>query len=191
MDKASQVKSEVKVIENFFESDQFWHNEDTKLLKSKGSGNQKSSPKRTSSSSASSKASIKPRESLLKLCHNTTKAKLFVELAEEQAKKKLDLIRKRQKLEKAETLNTLVEAKDQLKVAQILEVLIRDDTALINNDSVKPKPFADVNRRRSNLNPSNTKFYVPSDPNLIHNPQCPNPNNEHVRPVPHIIFQEI
>ena len=79
-------------------------------------------------------------------------------------------------------MNTLVEAKDQLKVAQILEMLIRDDTALINNDSVKPKPFADVNRRRSNLNPSNTKFYVPSDPNLIHNPQCPNPNNEHVRP---------
>ena len=39
MDKACQVKSEVKVIEKFFESDQFWHNEDTKLLKSKGSGN--------------------------------------------------------------------------------------------------------------------------------------------------------
>ena len=39
MDKASQVKSEVNAIKIFFESDQFWHNEDTKLLKSKGSGN--------------------------------------------------------------------------------------------------------------------------------------------------------
>ena len=48
-----------------------------------------------------------------KLRQDTTKAKLFVE----QAKRKLDLIRKRQELEEAEALNTLVEAKEQLKVA--------------------------------------------------------------------------
>ena len=67
MDKASQVKSEANVIKKFFESDQFWHNEYTKLLKSKGSGSCKSSSKGTSSSSTSSKASAKSKESLLKL----------------------------------------------------------------------------------------------------------------------------
>ena len=76
MDKASQVIFEANAIEKFFESDQFWHNEHTKLLKSKGSGSSKSSSKRTSSSSASSKASGKSKESLLKLRQNT---KLFVE----------------------------------------------------------------------------------------------------------------
>ena len=32
-----------------------------------------------------------------------------------------------------------------------------------------------------NLNPNSSKFYVPSDPNLTHKPQCTNPNIEHVR----------
>ena len=182
MDKASQVKPVAYAIEKIFESDQFWHNEHTKLLKYKGSGSSKSSSMRTSSSSASSKASVKLKESLLKLCQDTTKAELFVEQAEEQAKKKLDLIRKRQVLDEAETLNTLVEAKEQLKVAEILETLIYDDSALINNDSVKPKLFTDITRHRSNLYPNSPKFYVPSNRNLIHKPQCTYPNNEHVRP---------
>ena len=115
MDKASQVKPEANAIEKFFESDQFWHNEHTKLLKSKGSGSSQSSSNGTSSSSTSSKASVKSKENLLKLRHDTTKAKLFVAQSEEQANRKLDLIQKRQKLEEAETLNTLVEAKEQLK----------------------------------------------------------------------------
>ena len=38
MDKTSQVKSETNTIEKFFEPDQFWHNEHTKLSKSKSSG---------------------------------------------------------------------------------------------------------------------------------------------------------
>ena len=94
MDKASQVKCEANAIKKCFESDQFWHNEHTKLLKSKGSGSSKSSSKDTSSSSTSSKASAKSKENLLKLRQDTTKAKLFVEHAEEQAKRKLDLIRR-------------------------------------------------------------------------------------------------
>ena len=31
------------------------------------------------------------------------------------------------------------------------------------------------------MNPKSPKFYVSSDPNLIHKPQCANLNNEHVR----------
>ena len=85
-------------MKNYFESEQFWHNEHTKLLKTKGSGSCKSSSKGTNSSSASSKTSVKSKENLLNLCHNTTKAKLFVEQAKEQAKRKLDLIIKRLEL---------------------------------------------------------------------------------------------
>ena len=51
-------------------------------LKSKGSGSLKSSSKHTISSSASSKASVKSKENLLKLRRDTTKAKLYVEQAE-------------------------------------------------------------------------------------------------------------
>ena len=61
-------------------------------------------------------------------------------------------------------------------------MLIHDDTDLISNDSVKPKPFTNVNRPKSNLDPSSPKFYIPSDLNLIHKPQCTSLNNEDVRP---------
>ena len=50
-----------------------------KELKYKVSGTAKSSSKRTSSSSVSSKASVKTKENLLKLRHDTTEAKLFAE----------------------------------------------------------------------------------------------------------------
>ena len=80
-------------------------------------------------------------------------------------------------------MNTLVEAKEQLKVAQVLKTLIHDDTVLSDNDSVKPKLLTNVNHYRSNWNSNSPKFYVPSDPDLIHKPQCTNPNNEHVRPI--------
>ena len=64
MDKAPRVKSQGSAIENVFESEQFWHNKHTKLLKSKSPGSFKSSSKRTCSSSASSKASVKSKENL-------------------------------------------------------------------------------------------------------------------------------
>ena len=52
------------------------------------------------------------KENISKLRRDTAKAKLFVEQAEEQAKRKLDLIRKGQELEEVETLSTPVEAKE-------------------------------------------------------------------------------
>lgn len=44
MDKACQFKSKASAINFVFESEQFWHNEHTKLLKSKSSGNPKADP---------------------------------------------------------------------------------------------------------------------------------------------------
>ena len=82
----------------------------------------------TRSSSTLSKASLKSKEILLKLLHNTTKANLLVEQADEQAKSKLDLIRTRKELEEADTLNTQIDAKEQLKVVHIF-----NDTDSVNN----------------------------------------------------------
>ena len=73
----------------------------------------------------------------------------------------------------------------------MLETLIHENTDLINNGSVKPKHFTDVNRPRSNLNPNCPKFYVPSDPNLVHKRQCTNPNNQHVRSSTSILYSKI
>lgn len=63
----------------------------------------------------------------------------------------------------------------------MLEHLIHDDTDRISNDSIKPKPFSNVNRPWSNLNPNSSKYYVPLNLNLIHKPQSANPINGHVR----------
>ena len=70
----------------------------------------------------------------------------------------------------AETSNIPIKVKGQLKVVQMLKMLVHDNTDLIKNESVKPKPFTNVNRPRSNLNPSSPKFCVPSNMNLIHKP---------------------
>ena len=99
MDRASQVKSKASAIKIIFESELFCGNENAKPLKSKSSGGSESSSKPTCSSSISSKASVKSKENLLKLRHDMTKTKLFLEQAEEQGKRILDSIRKRKKLE--------------------------------------------------------------------------------------------
>lgn len=65
----------------------------------------KCSSKHTKCSSAALIAS-------LKLLLNLTKAKLFVEQADYQAKIKFDLIRKRKELKEAETLTTQVIVKE-------------------------------------------------------------------------------
>ena len=49
------------------------------------------------------KNAVKSKENHLKLCLDTSEAKLYVKRADEQAKRKLDLIRKIQELEEAET----------------------------------------------------------------------------------------
>ena len=41
------------------------------------------------------------------------------------------------------------------------------NTDCISNDSVKPKPFTDINCPRNNLNPNSPKFL---DLNFIHKP---------------------
>ena len=50
----------------------------------------------------------------------------------------------------------------------MLETLVHDDTNSISNASVELKYLISVNWPRTNLNPNSPKFYVPSDPNLIH-----------------------
>ena len=65
---------------------------------------------------------------------------------------------------------------------QILETWMYDDTNSISNGSIEPKSFMNFNWLSTNLNLNNSKFYVPSDPNLIHKPQSTNPDNKHVRP---------
>ena len=163
MDKTSQVKSYASAIEKYFNFEQFWHNKYAKLLKSKSCWSFKSSSNHTSSSSTSSKAAAKSKENLLKLRNDTAEPKLYAEQAREQPKSKSCLITEKQESVEAETLNILVEAKEQLKEAQV-----HDNVDHISNDSAKLKPFAYVNHPRSNLNPSSLKFNVLSDPHLIH-----------------------
>ena len=57
---------------------------------------------------------------------DTGKTKIFADQIEGQAKRKLDLIKRKQELEEAETLNAVAEAKEKLKVAQMLETLVED-----------------------------------------------------------------
>ena len=85
-------------------------------------------------------------------------------------------------LEEAETLTTQVVVKEQLKLVQIHETLVYDDTNSISNASVEAKSFININWLSTNLNLNSLRFYVPSDPNCIHKPQSTNPNIEYVRP---------
>ena len=72
----------------------------------------KYSSKSSNSSSSSSNTSMKSNKSLFKLRQDTEKVKIFVDQIEEQAKRKLELIKGRQELEEAETLNAVAEAKE-------------------------------------------------------------------------------
>ena len=68
---------------------------------------------------------------------------------------------------------------------------MHDNTNSIINGSIEPKFFMNVNWLSTNLNLNSPKFYVPSDPNLIHKPRSTNQITNMLDPVPHIIFQEI
>ena len=94
MDKTSQVKSETNTIEIFSSLTNFGITNIQNYQNLKAREVPQGSSKHNSSSSASWKASVKSKENLLKLRQDTTKTKLFVEHAEEQAKRKLDLIRR-------------------------------------------------------------------------------------------------
>ena len=98
----------------------------------------KYSSKGSKSSSCSSNTSVKSNESIFKLRQDTGKPKIFADQIREQTKRKLELIKKRQELEEGETLNAVAEAKEKLKVAQMLEPLV-EDTVSKHNLSIKSK----------------------------------------------------
>ena len=98
----------------------------------------KYSSKGSKSSSSSSNTSVKSNESIFKLRQDTGKPKIFAGQIREQTKRKLELIKKRQELEEGETLNAVAEAKEKLKVAQMLEPLV-EDTVSKHNLSIKSK----------------------------------------------------
>ena len=114
-------------MDQFFETPEFNIKNSKKTLP-EGSVRSKYSSKSSKSSSCSSNTSVKSNESLFKLRQETEKAKIFADQIEEQAKRKLKLIKRRQELEEAETLNAVSEAKEKLKVAQMLETL--EDTVV-------------------------------------------------------------
>ena len=101
-----------------------------------GAVRSKYSSKISKVSSSSSNTSMKCNESLFKLCQYIEKAKIFADYIEEQAKRKLELIKRRQELEEAETKNAVAEAKERLMVAQVLDTLM-EDTVSKHSLSVK------------------------------------------------------
>ena len=90
------------------------------------------------------------------LRQDTEKAKIFADQIEEQAEGKLELIKRRQDLEEAETLNAVAEAKEKLKIAQILETLAKD-TVSKHNISGKSEPVA-KHHLKTTLNPNCPEF---------------------------------
>ena len=97
---------------NFLKTLKFNAKNPRKKTLSEGSVRSKYSSKSSNSSSSSSNTSMKSNKSLFKLRQDTEKVKIFVDQIEEQAKRKLELIKGRQELEEAETLNAVAEAKE-------------------------------------------------------------------------------
>ena len=101
------------------------------------------------------------RSCLFKLRQDTEKAKIFADQIEEQAKRKLELIKRRQELEEAEILNAVAEAKEKLKVAQVLETSLEDTVSKLNLP-VKSELFAN-HRLKTTLNPNCPEFEPSSE----------------------------
>ena len=140
----------------------------------------KYSSKSSKSSSSSSYTSTKSNESLFKFCQDTEKAKIFTDQIEEQAKRKLDLIKRMQELEEAETLNAVVEAKEKLKVAQMLETL--EDTVSKHDLSVKAESVPN-HHLKTILNPNCPEFEPFSKhKTAINEPQTTNSIIQNLRP---------
>ena len=68
----------------------------------------------------------------------------------------MELIKKRQELEEAETLNAVAEAKERLKVAQMLETLM-EDTVSKHSSSVKSESVPN-HHLRTILKPNSPEF---------------------------------
>ena len=98
----------------------------------------KYSSKGSKSLPCSSKTFVKSNESLFRLHQDTEKTTIFADQIEQQAIRKLELVKKRHELEEAEILNAVAEAEEKLNVAQMLETLV-EDTFSKHNLSVKSK----------------------------------------------------
>ena len=146
-----------------------------------GSVRSKYSSKGSKTFSTSSNTLVKSNESLFKLRQDIEKVKIFADQIEEQAKRKLELIKKRQELEEAETFNAVAEAKDKLKVAHMLETLV-EDTVSKHNLSVKSESVPN-HRLKTILKPNCPEF----EPYLEHKtaisePQITNSISQNLRP---------
>ena len=179
-------------MDQFFETQKF--NEKNLKKKKKtlpeGSVRSKYSSKGSKSSSSSSNTSVRSNESLFKLRQDTEKAKIFGDHIGEQAKRKLELIKRRQELEEAETLNAVAEAKERLKVAQMLETLM-EDTISKYNLSVKSESVPN-HYLRTILKPNCPGF----EPYLEHKTnisvlQTTNSISQNVRLALHILFPKV
>ena len=178
-------------MDQFFETPKF----NVKNLKKKktlpeGSVRSKYSSKGSKSSSSSSNTSVRSNESLFKLRQDTEKAKIFGDHIGEQAKRKLELIKRRQELEEAETLNAVAEAKERLKVAQMLETLM-EDTISKYNLSVKSESVPN-HYLRTILKPNCPGF----EPYLEHKTnisvlQTTNSISQNLRLALHILFPKV
>ena len=115
-DNASLAKSQNSAIDQFFETPKF-NIKSSKITLPEGSMGSKFSSKSSKSSSSSSNTLVRSKECLFKLCQDTEKAEIFADQIEQQATRKLELVKKRQELEEAEKLNSEAEAKEKLKVA--------------------------------------------------------------------------
>ena len=124
---------------------------------SEGSMRSKYSSKGSKSLSSLPNMLLKSSKSLFKLCQGT-----------EKAKRKLELIKRRQELEETETLNVVAEAKEKLHVAQMLEtvedtVSKYEDTVSKHRLSVKSESAAN-HHLKTTLNPNKTTISSSTPP---------------------------
>ena len=106
--------------------------------------------------SSSSNTSLKSNKSLFKLRQDTEQAKKFADQIKQQAKRKLELTKRREELEEAAILNAVAEAKEMLNVAQMLQTLAEDSVSK-HNLSVKYESVVN-HHLKTTLNPNSSEF---------------------------------
>ena len=88
-------------------------------------------------------------------------------------------------IEEAETLSTQIVVKEQLKVVQILETFVCDDTNIISNAWIEPKSFVNVNCLIWIWTALNFMF---PHPNHFHKAQSTKPNIEQISNMSDTLF---
>ena len=140
IDNASLAKSENSAMNQKFNV------KNSKKTLPESSVRSKYSSKSSKPSSSSTNTSVKSNESLFKLLQDTERAKMFANQIEKQAKRKLELIKRGQGIEEAETLNAVVEDKEKY------------NTTAINEPQT-------TNSISQNLRPS-TSYFIPKSSNV-------------------------